>query len=205
MKKILIGTVVGAIIVFVWQALSWMAFGIHKDAFKYSDKEQQVLSTLSQNLNEGGLYMMPGAPSNATMEQRQEVMKNMEGKAWASVNYIPSYHFSAGRAYFTMFLMTLICAWIVAWSLVRTKNNLPSFGWIWVASMGFPLFAYLFIDVSSMIFGNMPAHFMSGQIWDLFISWGLAGVWFAWYLGRGEQTSMNMQHEPEKVKASMYE
>ena len=84
MKKWLIGSVVGAIIVFVWQAASWMFLPTHTTTMKYTANQDQILSTLSANLTEDGLYMLPSAP---TKKEQQAMMESSVGKPWASVIY----------------------------------------------------------------------------------------------------------------------
>src|SRR5678809_418219 len=84
MKKWIIGSLVGAIIVFAWQAASWMFIGIHDKAMKYTPAQDQIMNVLSSsNLDEAN-YMLPSAP---TKQGKQDMMKSMEGKPWASVIY----------------------------------------------------------------------------------------------------------------------
>ena len=84
MKKWIIGSLVGAIIVFVWQFASWTFLPVHDKSMKYSANQEQIMTTLSANLTEDGMYMMPSAP---TKKEQQDMMKSMEGKPWATVIY----------------------------------------------------------------------------------------------------------------------
>ncbi|TMI82123.1 MAG: hypothetical protein E6H10_10185 [Bacteroidetes bacterium] len=44
MKKYLIGSIVGGIIIFLWQGLSWMALGIHSDSMMYNASQENIMS-----------------------------------------------------------------------------------------------------------------------------------------------------------------
>jgi hypothetical protein len=56
MKKWIIGSLVGAVIVFAWQAASWMFLGIHDNQMNYTPAQEQIMSALSSSLNEDGMY-----------------------------------------------------------------------------------------------------------------------------------------------------
>jgi hypothetical protein len=61
MKKSLIGAIVGGIIIFLWQFLSWALINFHKPAQQYTAKQDAVMTILNSNLEEGG-YIMPALP-----------------------------------------------------------------------------------------------------------------------------------------------
>ena len=54
MKKSLIGAIVGGIIIFIWQFLSWTLINLHKPAQQYTEKQEAVMAVLNSNLEEGG-------------------------------------------------------------------------------------------------------------------------------------------------------
>src|SRR6185369_13822703 len=90
MKKWIIGSLVGAIIVFAWQFLSWTIMGIHSGEEKYTPAQDQVLSALSSANLEDGMYMLPNTQPGTTMQQQQEFMQQNEGKPWARIVYVRS-------------------------------------------------------------------------------------------------------------------
>ncbi len=74
MKKWIVGSLVGAIIVFAWQFLSWDMLNLHAAEQKYSSAQDQIMTTLnSSNLEDGGMYLMPIAP---TQKETRELMSN---------------------------------------------------------------------------------------------------------------------------------
>ncbi len=63
MKKLLIGSLVGAMALFGWQAISWTASGIHDNSFKYVSSQDTIMSTLLQHLTSDGEYLIPKCQS----------------------------------------------------------------------------------------------------------------------------------------------
>lgn len=53
MKKLIIGAVVGSILLFFLQFLSWGLLNIHKNEMSYTEKQDTILQFLGQNLKEG--------------------------------------------------------------------------------------------------------------------------------------------------------
>ncbi len=68
MKNVIIGAVVAAIIVFVFQAMSWMVLPIHENTLKYSAEQDAILAGITGNLPDDGVYASrtfhPAAPRN---------------------------------------------------------------------------------------------------------------------------------------------
>ena len=87
MKKAIIGSIVGALIIFIWQFLSFALINFHKPAQQYTEKQDAIMSFLeSQQLKDGG-YFMPNVPSTASYDEGEVVMKKYDGKPWARIEY----------------------------------------------------------------------------------------------------------------------
>ena len=61
MKKILIGSLVGAIILFIWSFLAWAVLPVHLHTFQYTPAQDSILQILANNNMESGAYAMPMA------------------------------------------------------------------------------------------------------------------------------------------------
>ncbi|WP_236973473.1 hypothetical protein [Membranihabitans maritimus] len=61
MSKIWIGSLVGGLILFIWQFLSWSMLNIHDNEMEYTPNQVQILEVLNENLEEGN-YFLPTAP-----------------------------------------------------------------------------------------------------------------------------------------------
>lgn len=61
MKKAIIGALVGAILVFGWQAVSHLFLNYHDSAFKQVAGQEQLIETLTGVIKEDGQYLVPEA------------------------------------------------------------------------------------------------------------------------------------------------
>ena len=56
MKKILLGSIVGGLLIFIWQTLSWMVLDLHAKAHSYTDKEVAIMNVLNSELTVEGQF-----------------------------------------------------------------------------------------------------------------------------------------------------
>ena len=97
MKKTLIASIVGGIILFIWQFLSWAALNLHQASNAYTPNHAAIMAALETNLPEEGGYFIPGVPENASREEQEKLMKESNGKPWASIQYHKSQDSSPER------------------------------------------------------------------------------------------------------------
>src|SRR5512133_570565 len=118
MKKAIIGSLVGAIIIFIWQFLSFGLINFHKPAQDYTDKQDAIMSFLNnQGLKEGG-YVMPSAPSTASRSEMEAAMKASDGKPWVKLEYHDKAQNSTNamvinmvRGFLVNFVIVLLFCW----------------------------------------------------------------------------------------------
>ena len=179
MKKWVIGSLVGAIIVFVWQAASWMFLGIHDKAMKYTPAQEQIMNVLSTNITEEGMYMMPSAPTKKGMEDMKESMK---GKPWASVIYHKSFNGEMTMRMIRGFLVDFFL--VISLIYVLTRGGTPIARRAFAGSVALGLFTFLWTDYTGHIWFDLPWSMILGDLFDSIIAWGLCGLWVGWWLNR---------------------
>ncbi|MBK9270086.1 MAG: hypothetical protein IPM48_00680 [Saprospiraceae bacterium] len=179
MTKQAIGIIVGAILLFLWQFLSWSMLGIHSNEFTYTANQQQILDCLAQNLTEEGTYMLPGVPPGSSMEEEQALMEQNMGKPWASVTYHKVENTNMGMNMFRGFLVDIVALFFLVWILMRLQNNnlMTSVQ----ASVMVGLIAYLTIPYTNSIWFSTQS---MGYLIDAVVSWGLVGLWLGWWMNR---------------------
>ncbi len=181
--KIIISTLVGAILLFGWQGLSWMVMPIHKHSLKYTDGQDSILQSLTANLDEDGLYYVPYLdPDKATSEDWEAFRKTFEGKPVAMINYIGSYQDNMGKTMAMGFIFSLIVSLVV--TLVIANSKATSFAGRWLTAFAFGIVLLMFSTLMMMNWWYFPMHWVQGEIIDNLVMFGLAGIWYAWYLGR---------------------
>jgi hypothetical protein len=184
MKKYLVGSIVGGLIVFGWQGLSHMAIGVHADAMKYNSAQDNIMSVLSTNIKEDGAYMIPSAP---TAKERRDMMENMNGKPAATVIYQ-----SSAKVDFTMnlvrtFLVDIFL--VISLIYILTRGGTPIARRVFSGSVAFGLASWLWSFYIGHIWASLPWHMIKGDLIDSIVAWALAGIWLGWWLNRGRTVS----------------
>ena len=185
MKKVLIGSIIGGLIIFIWQFLSFALINFHKPVQAFTDKDKAILAFLNdQGLKEGG-YILPGMPEGATMDEHQNAMKEAEGKPWASIQYHEKWENNMVMNMIRGLLVDIIMVALFCWILRRL--NVLSFNNIVIASLITGLIVFLNAHYTNFIW------YQTFDIWahllDAVVSWGLTGLWLAWWLRRGTNVS----------------
>jgi hypothetical protein len=181
MKRTLAAVLVGAIIVFGWQALSWMLLPFHNDSYKYTPNEQVILNNLSSSITEEGTYMLPGTKPGVSQEEQAKTWEANKGKPWAMVTYHPSYSGDMAGQMIRGFLIALVSVWIVCWLL----KGINGFSNIFIRSLMIGFFAWLFVHYNNHNWFATPWSVLKGELIDILAAWGLCGLWLGWWLNRG--------------------
>jgi hypothetical protein len=181
MKKSLIGAIVGGIIIFIWQFLSWPLINFHKSVQQYTPKQDAVMAVLNSNLEEGG-YLMPAIPEGSSKEEHEKAMKDAEGKPWATVQYHKSWENNMVMNMIRGLIVNIISVWLLCRILLRF--NQPSFGSIFTASLFTGFIIFLNVPYINHIWYqtfDVWAHFL-----DAIVSWSIVGLWLGWWLPRNK-------------------
>lgn len=181
MKKTIIGALVGAVIMFIWQFISFGAINLHRPAQQYTEKQDAIMEFLNnQALPEGG-YIMPSVPEGATAEEMEAAMEAGNGRPWAYLQY----HKSAENSSMSMnmirgFFTNLIILFVFIWLLRRMAPS--SKGRVLLASLAIGFIAFLHFPYTNFIW------YETFDIWahllDTVVIWGVVGLWLAWLLRR---------------------
>jgi len=180
MKKYLVGSLVGAIIVFAWQAASWTFLPVHDNSMKYTANQDQIMTALNANITEDGMYRMPSAP---TKKGQQDMMKSMEGKPSATVIYHQSTNTDMTMRMIRSFLVDFFLVISLIYILTRGGTPIPRRAFSGSVALG--LFSFLWLPYTAHVWFELPMHFILGDLVDCLVAWGLCGLWIGWWLNRG--------------------
>lgn len=196
MKRSLVAALVGGIIIFIWQFLSWSLINFHESTQQYTPKQDAIMSTLkNEGLQEGG-YMMPMLPKTASMEEWQQFMKDAEGKPWVSVQYHNELKNNMGLNMVRGLVINFITVFLLCWIL--TRLSAPTFSTILTASLFTGLIVFFNAAYTNFIWYegfDIWAHFI-----DAIASWGLCSLWLGWYLTKkSKATAVRVRQETATV------
>jgi F0F1-type ATP synthase assembly protein I len=179
MAKQIVAVLVSALILFLWQFLSWSILGVHQSEFKYTPNQDKILAALSEHLSEAGVYMIPGVPPGSSFEQEQALMESHAGQPWASVNYRKSYNPAMGMNLVRGFVADVLAAFFLVWLLMRLQQR--NFRNILLGALSVGLIGYLTIPYLNSIWFETNS---MGYLLDAAAQWGLVGLWLGWWLPR---------------------
>ncbi len=182
MKKIIIGSLVGGILLFGWQGLSWMVMGIHDKEYLYTPAQDNLLSALSGTLTKEGQYSLPNVPPGSTQKQMEDLGKAMEGKPWATVTYHKAYKMDMVMQMIRGFLISLVCVWLCC--LVIGKQGEKTFASVFTTALTFGIVSFLFVWYIGHNWGGTPWSVLKPHLIDDVVGWGLAGIWLGWWYSR---------------------
>src|SRR5262245_36096936 len=114
---------------FAWTAVAHMALPLGEAGIGEIPNESAVLSAMQSNIGDkAGLYIFPGlgVAKNATREEKNEAMKQMQQRIAANPSGILMYHppgrqFTFGKALAVEFSTEVLQAILVVWLLVQTR------------------------------------------------------------------------------------
>lgn len=182
MKKIIIASLVGAVLLFGWQGLSWMVMGIHDKEYLYTPAQDTLLNAINNAVKEEGQYVLPNVAPGASHKEMEELGKKMEGKPWAVLTYHNSYKIDMGMQMARGFLICLVCVWLCC--LVIGRQAEKSFIAVFSTALTFGIVSFLFVWYIGHNWGGTPWGVLHPELIDDLVSWGLTGVWLGWWYGR---------------------
>lgn len=189
MKKLLIGSIVGAMILFFWSFLSWAILPIHLHTFMYTPAQDSIMSLLNNgSLPESGVYGLPMADNRNVsgfdakfQEESQELIKKAAGQPMATIYYQKDGYNMGGSTLLKGFLFNFLAVLTLCILLAPAMSLKSSyFGRWWLM-----LVAGLFINACGPLIQynwmGVPWNFTSDMIVDNFMNWGIVGLWLAYY------------------------
>ena len=185
MKKWFIGSIVGAILIFAWQGLSWMMLGIHDGAVKYHPAQDSIMSYLSSTIKEDGAYMLPTAKPGTSEKEKQDMMKQMEGKPWASIIYHSSFKSNMTMMMIRGFLVDIFLVMSLIYILTRGGTT-PIPRRVFSGSVAFGLAFFLWGPYTGHVWYDLPWGMIKADLIDALVAWSLCGIWLGWWLNKAK-------------------
>ena len=181
MKQVLIASLLGAIVMFIWGMLSWMVIPWHDAVLHRLPIDETMMDAMRTKIPESGVYAFPGHSENGSSEEMTEWKeKYKRGPVGLLIYSARGKDPMSPTPYLTGFLINLVTAFLAAYllslTLARTVHYYQRV--IFVTRLG--VFAAL---VSYIVLWNwrfFPPAFSLVMAADLIIGLMLAGLVIAW-------------------------
>jgi len=187
MKKILIGSLVGAILLFGWQAISWTASGVHDKAYQYLPNQDSIINFLSAQLPGEGQYMVPRSDPKSKQEEQMRSNEQMKGRSWAVISYHKAYEFDMVKPMLRGFVISFICVWLACLMIRRFDPAYKNFLSVFTAVLTFGAICFLFVWYNQHNWFQTTWDVLWGELIDNLVAWGLCGIWLGWWYSRKER------------------
>ena len=180
--RILLAGVLGGIVMFVWTSIAHMALPLGETGIEEIPNESAVLSAMQTSMGENaGLYIFPGlgVGKNATREEKNEAMKQMQQRIAANPSGILMYHppgrqFAFGKSLAVEFSTEVLQAILVIWLLAQTR--IDSFA----GRVGFVLIAGILAAITTNVsywnWYGFPGVYTASYILIGIIGFALVGI-----------------------------
>jgi hypothetical protein len=178
MKKLVIASLVGGIIIFAWQTLSWTVLNLHGASQEYTPKQDSIMAFLNTQFSDDAAYLLPSYPRGTSYDEIQKTMGTRDGKPWMQIQYHRSLHVNMGENIGRGLINDIIIVGLLCWVLMRMKG--AGFGTIFITCLITGLIVFLNSPYTVHIW--YPKADINAHLVDAIISWGICGLWMGWYL-----------------------
>lgn len=122
MKKKLLFSLIGAIVLFLWQFLSFALINLHQPAMEYTSTQNEILQKLEDVGLQEGMYFLGQPDPSLSRAEQEEVMKEYDGRPWATINYHKSMSMDMVMPMIRGFIVDLIIAFFLFWLFLQQKD-----------------------------------------------------------------------------------
>jgi len=182
MKNKIIASIVGALIIFIWQTVSWTGIlGLHNATQQYTPKQDSIMTVLNQSFTEDGGYILPGLPKGTSSDEMMKAGEKMQGKPWATIQYHKSYTFDMISMFINMirgFLTDIVMVFLLC--LILSKFSAPSFNLILISCLFVGAISFLYVPYPNYMWYRIFDIY--GYLIDAIAGWGLTGIWVGWWM-----------------------
>ena len=181
-KRILLGTLVGSVVVFVVSAAWHLAPGLGEIGVKALPAEDTVLAGMRTSLHEAGLYFFPAPDMSAgrTKEEKKAdeaayLERYRRGPSGILVYNPGGEGLNFGKLMAFQFAFGLAGSFLVAWVLALTAGSTTFGSRAWLV-LAIALFGGIVYAVPEWNWYGYPASYTIASIAGMVVSWGIAGL-----------------------------
>ncbi|MFK8069214.1 MAG: hypothetical protein AB8D52_13350 [Gammaproteobacteria bacterium] len=186
MFKVLIAAILGGAISFAWTSASWMFLPWHQQTIKQFDNEQVIVKALKSQAEEDGIYLLPKIDQNSS--KPMQTIASTETFAFISLRPNGTTLSMQDSMKFSFLNSVLISILIVI--LLSCTSDLGYIARVFFVMM-VGLVGALSGHVPNLIWWGFDSSYTIVMIVDIVISWFLAGLVIAAFVGREPDFELN--------------
>ncbi|NGX62255.1 MAG: hypothetical protein K940chlam9_01750 [Chlamydiae bacterium] len=169
-RKLLFGTLLGTVVVFIWMMISWMVLPWHCATLNSFENEGAVADVINEQVSDDGVYVLPNMCKN---KDDAEAMKKGPFVFAVVKKYGVDPHDAA--PFVLSFLTQAIGAFLISYLLLLTKLDMGYIGRVLFVTL-VALTVGVLAHLPEWIWWGFSFSFVGVMIADLLIGWFLAGL-----------------------------
>ncbi len=180
MKKLLLSSIIGGVILFVWGWAAWTIVPIHAGTYYDINNEKAVVTAMSVNMDKKGVYIFPAMPTSHEQTVVDEYNQKYQAGPVGMIIYDPQGGdpMPASQMIFGI-IISLLSAFLAAWFLSRSTAAASNYlsRVVYCGMLG--IFVALLSHIVNWNWMNYPLEYTTAWTLDTVIGWILAGLGIA--------------------------
>jgi len=182
--RTILSLVIGTIVLFVWNAVSWMALPFHTTSLKNIPEEMINQAAFKEAMPESGVYHFPGMHASSDEEEMQKIEAVLaEGPRIPLMVYVNKSTKLFDPMTFLQSLLVNFLTVLLTYLLIAriSKKDKSS---ILLSALGIGVVAVLVSDLSQKVWFMFPWGYTLVNAMDKVVAFSLLGLVFAFYTFR---------------------
>ncbi len=123
MKRKILFSILGGLIIFIWQFLSHAGLNLHKSASEYTPKQNEILTKLEEIGLEQGKYLLGQPDPSKSHEEMEKDMSKYENKPWAVINYQKQMSMNMAMPMIRGIVVDILIAFLMFWLFMQQADK----------------------------------------------------------------------------------
>jgi hypothetical protein len=180
MKSLILGTILGGLVAFLWSFVSWEVLPWHEKALLTFHDEDDVATVVAAHTTQSGTYLLPGGPSQEGMTREQKkaaeaaLMQKMQRGPVMFAAVRREGFGSYSRGLITQVLCQLAAAFLLTWLLLQTRGLSYGRRVAFLAVAG--LAAGVIADLPNWNWWGFSGTYTAVNVADYTLTWLFAGL-----------------------------
>jgi hypothetical protein len=179
-KSLILGTILGGLMAFVWSSISWELIGWHEKTMVAFHNEDEVSAVIASHAGQDGTYILPSTPPTAGMtpEQKKNVMAAVIQKMQTGPIMVAGVRRggfgSYSRTLIIQLLSLMAAAFLLTWLLLQTSGLSYARRVAFLAIVG--LAASVIVDLPNWNWWGFSGAYTAVNLADSMLTWLVAGL-----------------------------
>jgi len=179
-KSLILGTILGGLMAFVWSSISWELIGWHEKTMVAFQNEDEVSAVIASHAGQDGTYLLPSGPPTAgmTAEQKKSALAVTIQKMQAGPIMVAAVRRggfgSYSRGLIIQLLSLMAAAFLLTWLLLQTAGLSYARKVAFLAIAG--LAASVIVDLPNWNWWGFSGAYTAVNLADSMLTWLVAGL-----------------------------